>query len=188
MENSAEADDTGMEAGDGDAMSGEGEAGDAAEGEMEDAAGADATGEAGSAVYSVTGTQPGYFIAAAPVALNGVMFETVQVTPPSPECDEPASIFLRAMDTNDVIGTSDEGDVYQGYAMDIDSYAVTPDGVSILASHPELGSISIEGDYEAAALAGWQGGADAVDTLFTADVTVNGDSVSDVDFGFWIGD
>jgi hypothetical protein len=141
--------------------------------------------EAGTA-YAVEGTLPGYFIANSEVRFGDHVLENVMANPAYNGFE--AEVALALEDTSQVAGSNDRGDYYEAYAMNIETYAITPEGVSITASHAELGSLAVEGEYVAEGYAAWTAGADAVGELFIADVTLNGETVENVSFAFWVGD
>ena len=60
--------------------------------------------------------------------------------------------------------------------------------MSIVASNPEVGTLTLEGVYVADGFAAWTSGAESVRELFTATLTLNDIVVNDASFGFWIGD
>lgn len=138
-------------------------------------------------VHTVAGTQSGYLIATSEIRFGDIILENVELWPAMPECDEPAFVRLALEDTADQLGENEYGPYYRLYAMTIDSASITDDGVRIEASDPDLGTLVIEADYVAGALAQWQAGADAIDTLVTGTATLNGDT-QPASFAFWIGD
>lgn len=139
-------------------------------------------------VYSVEGTQPGYFIPDEPVEIGTYRMSNIEASPPVPACAQPTVILIVLEDTSQVLGSDEDGDYYQPYHLVVDSFAITPEGISITASHPDVGNLAIDGSYVGEALADWRSGADAIETLFVADVTLNGEIRADVPFSFWIGD
>lgn len=136
--------------------------------------------------YTVEGTQPGYFIADSEIVFNGYRLQHIQAEPAHNGFDE--SVRLALEDTGRVAGTNDRGEYYETVALDVEAYAITPEGVSITASHPDIGTVAVEGSYDAFSYEAWTSGADAVETLFTADVTIGGATIEDVPFSFWVGD
>ena len=136
--------------------------------------------------YTVEGTQPGYFIAGSEIVYNGYRLQTIQAEPAQNGFDESVRIMLD--DTRHVTGTNDRGEYYETVALTVDAYAITRDGISIMASHPDIGPVTIEGTYDAFSYEAWTSGADAVENLFTADVSMGGMTIEDVPFSFWIGD
>ncbi|WP_323762265.1 hypothetical protein [Maricaulis sp.] len=138
-------------------------------------------------VYTVAGTQSGYLIANSEIRFGDIILENIELWPAMPECDEPAYLRLALEDTADQLGENEYGPYYRMYAMTIDSASITDDGVMITASDPDLGTLVIEAGYVDGALAEWQAGADAIDTLAIGTATLNGDT-QPAGFAFWIGD
>ncbi len=142
---------------------------------------------AGDIVYSVSGTQSGYFIANEEIRFGDLILENVELWPAMPECDEPAYVRLAMEDTSDQLGENEYGPYYRLYAMTIDSAAISDDGVMITASDPDIGTLVIEADYASGALAEWQAGADSIAELLIGTATLNGET-QPARFAFWIGD
>ena len=141
----------------------------------------------GDIVYTVTGTQSGYFIANESIRFGDMVLENVELWPAMPECDEPAYVRLALEDTSDQLGENEYGPYFRLYAMTIDSAAITDAGVVITASDPDVGTLVIEADYAPGALSDWQAGADAIGELLVGTATLNGDT-QPASFAFWIGD
>lgn len=142
---------------------------------------------AGEIVYSVSGTQSGYFIANEEIRFGDLVLENIELWPALPECDEPAYVRLALEDTSDQLGENEYGPYFRLYAMTIDSAAITDGGVMITASDPDIGRLVIEADYVTGALAEWQSGADSVSELLVGTATLNGDT-QPASFAFWVGD
>ena len=138
-------------------------------------------------VYTVEGTSSGYFIANEEIRFGDIILENIELWPAMPECDEPAYVRLAMEDTSDQLGENEYGPYFRLYAMTIDSASITDDGVMITASDADIGTLVIEADYVAGALAEWQAGTDTVGELLVGTATLNGET-RPASFAFWVGD
>jgi hypothetical protein len=151
----------------------------------EDAA-TDPAAEPDSGGYTVEGTLPGYFIANTDVRFGDLVLENIMAEPAYNGFEE--RVLFTLEDTSEVAGSNEYGDYYEAYVMNVESYSISADGVSIVASNPEVGTLTLEGVYVADGFAAWTSGAESVRELFTATLTLNDIVVNDASFGFWIGD
>ena len=136
--------------------------------------------------YTVEGTVPGYFIANTEVRFGDLVLENIMAEPAYNGFEE--RVLFTLEDTSEVAGSNEYGDYYEAYVMNVESYSISADGVSIVASNPEVGTLTLEGVYVADGFAAWTSGAESVRELFTATLTLNDIVVNDASFGFWIGD
>lgn len=142
--------------------------------------------EAAGNGFAVEGVQPGYFIPSADLVFNGFRLEHVQAMQAGNGFEETVSIVFA--DTGRVAGTNERGEYYETVWMDADTYSIGPGAVTVEGTHPDLGAVAIAGVWDEPGYAAWTSGADSVDRLFTADVTIGGATLEDVAFSFWIGD
>jgi hypothetical protein len=149
---------------------------------VQEEAGPDAAGSR----FTVEGVQPGYFIPSADIVVNGFQLEHVQAMQAENGFEETVSVVFS--DTSRVAGTNDRGEYYETVWMDVTDYSITAEGVAVTASHDTLGTLTIDGTWDAQGYDAWTSGEDAVDRLFTADVRLGGITLQDVPFSFWIGD
>lgn len=152
----------------------------------DDDAATDPAAEPDSGGYTVEGTLPGYFIANTDVRFGDLVLENIMAEPAYNGFEE--RVLFTLEDTSEVAGSNEYGDYYEAYVMNVESYSISTDGVSIIASNPEIGTLTLEGSYVADGYASWTTGAESVSELFTATVTLNDIVVDDASFGFWVGD
>jgi hypothetical protein len=137
--------------------------------------------------HTVAGALPGYFLPSDEIVYNGFRLDAVQAEPAHDGFEESLRIVLS--DMNRPAGTNDRGETfYETVSPQIERWAVSPQGISVTASHPDVGAVRIEGAYNAEAYADWTSGAMSAEHLFTADVTIGGATLSGVPFSFWVGD
>ena len=145
-----------------------------------------ATVEPRSGRYTVEGTQPGYFVVQGDVRFGDITLTSILVEPQGGGLGERVRLTLE--DTSVIAGTNDFGEYYQGYPMEVEDWSVTPEGVMISATHPELGAFTLSGIYDPAGFTDWTAHAEYVEHLLVADIGLNGETLEGVSLGFWIGD
>jgi len=136
--------------------------------------------------YTVEGTLPGYFVANGDVMFGTLALTSIMVEPNWNGFEE--RLLMALEDTSQVAGSNDYGDFYQAYPLQVDSWSVTPDGVSIEAHHAELGAFSLTGHYDPDGYAQWTSGESAVGELLIADISLDGQVQENVSLAFWVGD